>query len=111
MQPMPDICRIALSPFDARNRGVHTVLGDLAPKGFPTNQLCLVGTPSVIAPLAASIEQSSSIYPQLSHLTDQRRHHDGERRGAGDEGMAGDHGSPPQSSCEEPGRTPHDPGR
>ena len=36
---------------------------------------------------------------------------DGERRCPGDQGMAGDHGSPPQPAGQEPGRTAHDPGR
>ena len=41
----------------------------------------------------------------------QCRHRGGERRGSGDQGMAGDHGSPPQPAGPEPGRTSHDPGR
>ena len=41
----------------------------------------------------------------------QYRHCDAERRHPGDQGMAGDHGSPTQSPGEEPGRTAGDPRR
>ena len=41
----------------------------------------------------------------------QCRHRGGERRCPGDQGMAGDHGSPPQPAGQEPGRTSHHPGR
>ena len=37
---------------------------------------------------------------------EQRRHRAGERRRPRDQGMAGDHGSPPRSSGEEPGELP-----
>ena len=55
-------------------------------------------TPDLLAP-AGTMDQ------------DQCRHRAGERRCPGDQGMAGDHGSPPQSAGQEPGRTSHDPGR
>ena len=41
----------------------------------------------------------------------QCRHRGGERRCPGDQGMAGDHGSPPQPAGRETGRTARDPGR
>ena len=41
----------------------------------------------------------------------QCRHRGGERRCPRDQGMAGDHGSPPQPAGQEQGRTAHDPGR
>ena len=41
----------------------------------------------------------------------QCRHGDGKRRCPRDQGMAGDHGSPPQPAGQEQGRTARDPGR
>jgi len=61
MAPLPDMYRIALSPFEPQSQGVHSVVGDLAPQGFLAHQLCLIGTPGVIGPLATS-------YPELRHL-------------------------------------------
>jgi hypothetical protein len=68
MGTLPEMYRIALSPFQPRGGGVHSVVADLAPRGFLAHQLCLVGSPPVIAPLASSLDPSSAIYPQLSHL-------------------------------------------
>ena len=56
-------------------------------------------TPDLLPPAGTTVDQSQFRYP------------DGERCCPGDQGMAGDHGSPPHSSGEEPGRTSHDPGR
>jgi hypothetical protein len=68
MGTLPEMYRIALSPFQPRSLGVHSVVGDLAPQGFLAHQLCLVGTPAVMAPLAASLDPGSAIYPELRHL-------------------------------------------
>ncbi len=68
MPAVPNAFRIAMSPFEAANGGVHKVLGDLTLNGFLPNQFCLVGTPSSIAHLGSSIGPSDAIYPALSHL-------------------------------------------
>jgi hypothetical protein len=68
MGTLPEMFRIALSPFQAASLGVHSVVGDLAPQGFLAQQLCLVGSPAVIAPLATSLDPGSAIYPELRHL-------------------------------------------
>jgi hypothetical protein len=68
MPSLPNIYRIALSPFDAGKRGAHTVLGDLTQKGFPASQLCLVGAPSILEPFATSLDPNSAAYPELSRL-------------------------------------------
>jgi hypothetical protein len=68
MGTLPEMYRIALSPFQPHNLAVHSVVGDLAPQGFRAHQLCLVGTPAVIAPLATSLDPGSAIYPELRHL-------------------------------------------
>jgi hypothetical protein len=60
--------RIALSPFQPHSGGVHSVVADLAPQGFLADQLCLVGSPTVLAPLAWALDKNSAIYPELSHL-------------------------------------------
>jgi hypothetical protein len=64
----PATYRIALSPFRPVAGEVDLVVGDLAPKGFLADQLCLVGQPSAIAPLSSAIDPKSSTYPSLSSL-------------------------------------------
>jgi hypothetical protein len=64
----PTTYRIALSPFQAIDGDLHSVVGDLGAKGYVVDQLCLVGTPSAITPLSSFIEPSSAIDPGLSDL-------------------------------------------
>jgi hypothetical protein len=68
MSTLPEMFRIALSPFQPRSLGLHSVVGDLAPHGFLPHQLCLLGTPTVLAPLATSLDPASAVYPELRHL-------------------------------------------
>jgi hypothetical protein len=65
--PASNTYRIALSPFAGHHQGVEEVFGHLSPQEFRLDQLCLLGTPSAIAPLAA-INPASASFPGLSHL-------------------------------------------
>ena len=68
MAAPPEMYRVSLSPFQVTSSGIHSVVGNLTPKGFLPQQFCLVGTPQAIAYVASSINPSSPTYPQLSHL-------------------------------------------
>jgi hypothetical protein len=68
MGTLPQMYRIALSPFQPHGGGLHSVVADLAPQGFLAQQLCLVGSPAVIAPLASALDPDGAIYPELAHL-------------------------------------------
>jgi len=68
MVALPEMYRVALSPFRPNSRGVHSVIGDLTPKGFLAKQFCLAGAPSAIAPLASALDPNSATYPEFSHL-------------------------------------------
>ena len=56
MGTLPEMYRIALSPFQAHSPGVQSVVRYLAPQGFVADQLCLIGTPTVIGPLATGLD-------------------------------------------------------
>jgi hypothetical protein len=68
MGTFSELYRIALSPFQPHNRGILSVVGDLARHGFLAHQRCLVGTPAVITPLATSLGSGGAVYPEFRQL-------------------------------------------
>jgi hypothetical protein len=68
MLPKADIFRIVLSPLEARDWRIEAVWRELAPKAFTADQLCLLGAPSVMAPLASSLDTGGRAAPELVRL-------------------------------------------